>query len=174
MLQVVAFFCSVHTSQHLGCFCTCPFLWNCYPEFAQFLHSNQISDTFISDWYTFNHLDENGDMPQTPLLLNQRSLHAWEYKSPFPGIQGNQLTDFLLNSKLDLPTCPDKSHSWSKSTYSSSLLYMPKPTFTGFWFASNLNFSLAMLSNSLDKWRDTFKKGKHETVYTVMDLSVFI
>lgn len=56
-------------------------------------------------------------------------------------------------------TCPERSHSWSKSTYSSSLLYMPRPNLSGFPLASRRNFSLHRLSKSLDRWRLTWISG---------------
>ena len=53
--------------------------------------------------------------------------------------------------KLDLyiRTCPTHSQGWSKSTYSLSLLNMPRATLVASPFSSSLNLRLAMLSNSL-------------------------
>lgn len=57
-------------------------------------------------------------------------------------------------------TCPERSQSRSKSTYSSSLLYMPRLTLSGFPSASRRNFSLHRLSKSLDRWRLTWFGGE--------------
>lgn len=65
-------------------------------------------------------------------------------------------------SALDVPpalTCPERSHSWSKSTYSSSLLNMPRPNLRGFSSASRRNLSLHRLSKSLARWRLTWGGG---------------
>ena len=46
-------------------------------------------------------------------------------------------------------------HGLSKATYSPSLLNMPMASFVG-WPSSSINFSWAMLSNSLARWRATW------------------
>lgn len=56
-----------------------------------------------------------------------------------------------------LLTCPLQSHGSLKSTYSSSLLYIPKPSLVGFCSESTSNFILAMLSKSFERWRWTCK-----------------
>lgn len=47
--------------------------------------------------------------------------------------------------------------------YSSSLLYMPRPTLSGLPSASSLNLSLHRLSKSLDRWRLTWVWGEHRS-----------
>lgn len=53
-------------------------------------------------------------------------------------------------------TCPVQAHWSVNGTYSSSPLYIPNPCFVGFPLSSSSNCSLAMLSNSLAKWRHTW------------------
>ena len=48
-------------------------------------------------------------------------------------------------------TCPLRSHSLSKSTYSPSLLYMPRATFVSLPDSSCLNLRCAILSNNFVK-----------------------
>lgn len=52
-------------------------------------------------------------------------------------------------------TWPDRSHSASKATYSPSLLNIPRASFLGFLSEPSTNSSLAKLSYSFVKCRDT-------------------
>lgn len=54
-------------------------------------------------------------------------------------------------------TCPLQSQGSLKLTYSSSLLYIPRASLVWFWSESTWNFSLAILSKSLERWRWTCK-----------------
>ena len=62
-------------------------------------------------------------------------------------------------------TCPEHSHWLSKSTYSPSLLYMPRAVLVSLPSSSCRNLSLAMLSNSLDKWRCTCDVNESQCNY---------
>ena len=64
------------------------------------------------------------------------------------------VTDVMLNIRA-LITCPEQLQDLSKSTYSPSLLYIPMASLVAFPSSSSINFSWAMLSNNLDKWRHT-------------------
>ncbi len=90
---------------------------------------------------------------------------CWWVKDPGLLVGDHGLRELVPDGGVHEPfchasTCPMHLHGSLKSMYSPSLPYMPRACFVG-WFSSSIwNFSFAMLSNSLARWRATWRGGK--------------
>ena len=78
-------------------------------------------------------------------------IHMTEYAQAY-NLNFEQILSHPLHDNLH--TWPTQTHGLSKSTYSPSLLYIPRASSVGFPSFS-ANFNWAILSNSLAKWRAT-------------------